>query len=301
MIPPSADTVSPAVVSAPVRDTGTTPFGPDEASVCTNPVGKAPDVIVLPRKRADSPDAVFGPDFRRNSFLSGQETPRRIPTEPETAAFLLDGLFLLLFFAYALLIYRFRNQTVFLLKAVVNKTHLNAVADEQSLLFRRFVSLSNLLGCFALILLFTRIGFSFLDAAGIAALRSAWLIPTVTGCLAAVALYRLLLRQMIAKVGLKDRLMKDTAAFNRIVFTFATLFVTPAILLTGFVSGKGEPAALQADIILLSFFGLYYLTKSYNFFTSRNVSILPWFLYLCAVEILPISFFILLALRDFKF
>ena len=52
------------------------------------------------------------------------------------------------------------------------------------------------------------------------------------------------------------------------------------------------------NLSLIHIFYLLYLAKSYRFFVARDVSILQWILYLCAVELFPISFFVLVVARN---
>ena len=74
--------------------------------------------------------------------------------------------------------------------------------------------------------------------------------------------------------------------------------IGPVFLIVGLSDNAAIDNILYATIILAVGLYMLYLTKSYRFFAARNVSILQWILYLCTVEFFPISFFVLVFIRE---
>lgn len=107
-----------------------------------------------------------------------------------------------------------------------------------------------------------------------------------------VALYR---RAAFAVMrGLSDdkEVFREITFINRIDITFIAIFYVPLAVVIG-VSGR----LFELGMIVLAGLVVYHFISLYKYFRMRSFSKLQWFLYLCTVEILPVSFVIALAIR----
>ena len=84
----------------------------------------------------------------------------------------------------------------------------------------------------------------------------------------------------------------------RIFSSFIYILLTPLFLVVALTEGPGIDRLLHGTAVFAAALYLLYLAKSYRFFVARDVSILQWILYLCAVELFPISFFVLVVARN---
>lgn len=80
---------------------------------------------------------------------------------------------------------------------------------------------------------------------------------------------------------------------NRINITFIALIYTPLAIIIG-VSGE----LFNLGVLVFAGFILYHFIIIYKYFKIRSFSKLQLILYLCTVEILPVSFIIALAIRQ---
>ena len=250
-----------------------------------------------------SPESVFGPGNRLNTDLTVRDTPRQEATPENVNVYVLNGLLIALFIAYAYLVFRFRSQIVLLAKASLIKGYLNNIIEEQSVTFRSFITAFNIIGVGSL-LAFTVKAYLLWAEQGAVPERITdyipFIAPTLLGVILSILLYRRIINAAISKLSMQRNLIAQIQLFNRIVFTFFSLIITPLIVFFGLTDMPLGSVELTVIVILLVILLLYYLVKSFSFFVERKISILQWFLYLCAVEIWPISFYVLFALRDFQ-
>ena len=97
---------------------------------------------------------------------------------------------------------------------------------------------------------------------------------------------------MLATMGFVTRSMNEVAQLMRIrliYFVLAAVMVAP-VLLVALMGSGGSYAVWQnvGFIAAIMAFGLF-VRESVGFFISKKVSILHWILYLCTVEILPLT------------
>lgn len=254
-------------------------------------------------KQADSIAEVFGNNSALGVNLTLTSLPQRTVAADQQNNFLLDGILVLLFFSFTILVYRFRDYISTLFKAASVEGHINNLADEQSISFRLFITLSNLMGLVSILALGIKYYLVWSAEAGpntIPANIDRYIIPIMIGIIVSIIIYRRILYFIIVQITLQGDLISKLSYFNRILFALLSVIVTPLALIIGFSGTESQSGVSTFGIIVLIMLILYYIFKSYTFFISRKVSSLQWFLYLCAIEIWPISFYILLALRNFK-
>ena len=85
-------------------------------------------------------------------------------------------------------------------------------------------------------------------------------------------------------------MVRALVQMRTIYFVFITVAVAPLLLLSQMQwGGLYTGWLIVAAVVALVALGLY-LKESLEMFMSKKVSILHWFLYLCTVEVLPLSF-----------
>ncbi len=87
-------------------------------------------------------------------------------------------------------------------------------------------------------------------------------------------------------------IFREVTFINRIDTAFIAVFYTPLAVIIG-VSGR----LFLAGTVVLAGLVVYHFRSLYKYFRIRSFSKLQWILYLCTVEILPVSFIIALAIR----
>jgi hypothetical protein len=262
-----------------------------------------PDSSLLPVGEPVREESVFGEGGTLSASLTAATEPQPLSDPQANNLMILNGLLLLLFFLYAVLVYRHRSSIVALFSATVMKGHLNQLAEEQSVTFRSFLRLGNTTALLAVLVVGLKVALewqkinpgSFIPAPFIP-----WLAAIGVAIGVLLWMYKRLISGIIALLSGDRETVGKIFLFHRILFVgAATLFIPPMILLV--LSDFQEYKSIFiVALSLLAGLLLYALAKSFSFFLGRKISILQWFLYLCVVEIVPISFFVLLALRDFR-
>ncbi|MBQ3149346.1 MAG: DUF4271 domain-containing protein [Alistipes sp.] len=101
-------------------------------------------------------------------------------------------------------------------------------------------------------------------------------------------------------VGVVIRSLPEVFAIMRLrltYFVFFTVIAAPILLISQM--GQAESYEVWGSLGLVATFLslMLYLRESLQFFISKKISILHWFLYLCTVEILPLTFLWQLVVR----
>ena len=200
------------------------------------------------------------------------------------------------------LAYRYGNSIVQVFKIFFRQFSFEKAFEEQSLFFRQFLSLTTvwclLLGCGLLIRL---IG-TFMPES--AAVRNDFIFSspdaTILIALAAggsIVAYRRIVVRTVAALIRKEDFFREYRFETQIFLALACCLLTPPFLVIALSSESWARNLSYGVAALTVLFVLLYLVRSCRFFVERKVSILRWILYLCVVEIFPISFFILAVSR----
>ncbi len=97
---------------------------------------------------------------------------------------------------------------------------------------------------------------------------------------------------LLAGVGLVTRSFSDVTTLVRIrlsYFALATVMAAPVMLVARISSGAAAEAWFVAGSLAAGVAAFFFLRESLMFFISKKISILHWFLYLCTIEIMPLS------------
>ena len=97
---------------------------------------------------------------------------------------------------------------------------------------------------------------------------------------------------LLLVVGFITRSLFEVSALMRIrliYFVLAVVMVAPILLVSQMGVGESYVRWLNVAYIAALFAFVLFIRESIGFFISKKVSILHWILYLCAVEILPLT------------
>lgn len=247
-------------------------------------------------------DAVFGAGSTVDPFLLATELPQKLLDPQHANVLILNALLLSLFFLYILHVYRYRDYIAMMFNASAVKGHLSQLVEDQAVSFRTFLRSASGVALLALLAILLKAALVWDAADPVISLPAAfdpYLLPVAIGLILSVWLYKRIATGIIAGLSANYEEMGKIRLFGRMLFVLSFAVLTPVVLLCGLSDPKQYPILFGIFIILLIIILLHYLWKSFSFFVARKISILQWFLYLCAVEIMPISFFILLARRGF--
>ena len=250
-----------------------------------------------PRYREASPAEVFG-------ATSVQVPPSAVaaaaPHDPlATPAYGAAALFLLL--VYAALLYRHLGDARRLAGRLQrDRSAEKRLYEDAGSSYVRFLTICCTLGIFVAALAVVRFTAPLLPPAFVEGWpRTAAALCTL-GVAAALALSLLYQRGVTFVVGVltySQPLIERLWLVKRHAAALLTVAATPPLLLLLLLpqgTGKGW---LWVIIIELSVLSVLYLRETLMLFLAKKVSILHWFLYLCVVEIFPLSLWMLLAGR----
>lgn len=225
----------------------------------------------------------------------------RFVSEKMTESIAYHGVVLIVFILLAYLIHSYRSSLVLAFKVQAGRMSEGKVYDEQSLIFKKFLTRSWWFCVLLISGLLVRVGTWFQAESWLPdaiVLRSDLLVLGVIAMVSAIAVYRWGVMKIVGKIIRNESFFNMLRFSNSIISIASCLVLAPFFLIVGLSDNAAIDNILYATIILAVGLYMLYLTKSYRFFAARNVSILQWILYLCTVEFFPISFFVLVFIRE---
>ena len=97
---------------------------------------------------------------------------------------------------------------------------------------------------------------------------------------------------LLAGIGLVTRSFSEVTALVRIrlvYFALATVMVAPVMLVAQISADAVARIWFAAGCVSACVAAFFFLRESLMFFITKKISILHWFLYLCTIEIMPLS------------
>ena len=224
----------------------------------------------------------------------------RFVSEKMTESIAYHGVVLIVFILLAYLIHSYRSSLVLAFKVQAGRMSEGKVYDEQSLIFKKFLTRSRWFCVLLISGLLVRVGTWFQAESWLPdaiVLRSDLLVLGVIAMVSAIAVYRWGVMKIVGKIIRNESFFNMLRFSNSIISIASCLVLAPFFLIVGLSDNAAIDNILYATIILAVGLYMLYLTKSYRFFAARNVSILQWILYLCTVEIFPLSLLLFAGLR----
>lgn len=242
------------------------------------------------RWRDTTAAAVFGP-------ASVEAAPRTLP--PSGAPSLTDNavfqsFVLLLAATYATLLYRnigdIRTLVGHISRDAASRQRLSE--DPGSSGFSRFLHIVTAIGMLVLGVFAVKYGDALrprllTDTLSHGAVLAMSLLATLA-CTAIVACQAALVR-IAGAVTVSQPFVSQLMLLRRTYFALAVIVTSPALLLFALCPRGTGNVWFSVITIELAMTAFLYLKESLNLFISKKISILHWFLYLCTVEIFPVS------------
>ncbi len=248
--------------------------------------------------RSVSPEEIFGTLSQMVVEPAGAGyVPAKNNILSSDAVFQLSVLFLAA--GYCAALYFFRSSALALIKIPRSKMYADQMLGQTNYTFNTFLACMSLLGTLALSVATVKVADIFLPLPWKAALPvwvSVSAVPLVAAALASLRLFSRMALHIAGAVTASGGFTSRLWQLRRLVFSFCTLVLTPVLLMLA-LGGQGN-AVYAAPLLTAGIAAAIFLSyKTYMLFREENVSILHWFLYICAVEIFPVSLVVSLIYR----
>lgn len=212
------------------------------------------------------------------------------------------GCLLALAAAYAVFVVRHRDDIVRLFGRVRRDTVRARDCDEESggSGFGRFLNLAALLGTAFAGIAAVKYGAALPLPAWTAAVPQGTALLLHAGVFAlacAVAAYQFAALRTAGAVTLEQPFAAQLLRLKHTYFSFGAVVVSPPLLLFTLAPGGTGGAWLCLAAAGSAVTAVLYVRETLYLFLGKKISILHWFLYLCTVEVFPVSLLCLLAAR----
>ena len=231
--------------------------------------------------------------------------PTRIPLAPppsltENAVF--QSFVLLLAATYAMLLYRNLGDVRTLLGRISRDTATGERLSEDpgGSGFSRFLNIATTIGMLFMGVAAVKYGDSLMprqlgEMLPQGAVLALSLLTTLAWC--GVAVFQTAAVRLAGAATLSQPFISQLVLLKRTYFSLAVIVTSPALLLFALCPRGTGGVWFCVVAIELIVTAILYLRETLNLFISKKISILHWFLYLCTVEVFPISLLWLLAAR----
>lgn len=217
----------------------------------------------------------------------------------ENAAF--QSFVLLLAAIYAMLLYRNLGDVRTLLDRISRDTATGQRLSEEpgGSGFSRFLNIATTIGMLFMGVMAVKYGDSLMSSQLETLSHGAVLALSLlaTAACYGVVLYQMTVVRLTGAVTLSQPFISQLVLLKRTYFSLGVIVTSPALLLFALCPRGTGNVWFCIIIIELAVTAGLYLRETLNLFIAKKISILHWFLYLCAVEILPISLLWLLTVR----
>ena len=217
----------------------------------------------------------------------------------ENAAF--QSFVLLLAAIYAMLLYRNLDDVRTLLDRISRDTATGQRLSEEpgGSGFSRFLNIATTIGMLFMGVMAVKYGDSLMPSQLETLSHGAVLALSLlaTAACYGVVLYQMTVVRLTGAVTLSQPFISQLVLLKRTYFSLGVIVTSPALLLFALCPRGTGNVWFCIIIIELAITAGLYLRETLNLFITKKISILHWFLYLCMVEILPISLLWLLTAR----
>ena len=232
------------------------------------------------------------------------EPLRGLPAQPvsltDNAVF--QGFVLLLAATYAMLLYRNLGDVRTLLDRISRDTATGQRLSEDpgGSGFSRFLNIATAIGMLFMGVMVVKYGDSLMpsqlgETLSHGAVLALSLLATAACC--GVVVYQLAVVRLAGAVTLSQPFISQLILLKRTYFSLAVIVTSPVLLLFALCPRGTGGVWFCIIIIELAVTAILYLREAVNLFIAKKISILHWFLYLCTVEVFPISLLWLLTVR----
>ena len=119
---------------------------------------------------------------------------------------------------------------------------------------------------------------------------SAWEIGGITlGAILSLMLGERILLLFVGVVSERYDVCKEIWHTKLLYFSIVIILLSPLLVLTLLTDGRVAQIALFASVLVCSLSLVLFIKETFLLFRTQRFSIFHWFLYLCALEIFPLS------------
>lgn len=204
------------------------------------------------------------------------------------------------FVAYCLILYSFLPQAGQLLASGWNKSQMEKTVSGHNRLFDILTNALLLTGAAALSLVLIRAcdGRALEHLQGdFGSWQTAGICAAVFACVVVVWWLQNLILALSGKVSLSSSFTHEIWNIRRISASLAALLLTPVTLMYALSDGTCGNVLFIIAATLAVLLYIHFLARTYILFVERKVSIFYWILYLCAVELFPVSLPVLVLIK----
>lgn len=248
--------------------------------------------------RDTTAQAVFG--SRAETVPASRFTPSQADSLTGNAVF--QGFVLLLAATYALLLHHNLRDVRALLGRITRDTASGKrlFDDTGSGGFSRFLNVATAIGMLFMGVVAVKYGDSLMPPSLVDMLPHGAVLAMsllATAACVAVALFQLATVRLAGSVTLSQPFVSQLVLLKRTYFSLAVVVASPALLLFALCPRGTGGVWFFVVAAQLAVTAVLYLKETLALFISKKISILHWFLYLCVVEIFPVSLLWLIAVR----
>lgn len=205
------------------------------------------------------------------------------------------------FLVYCMLLYYFRGHVYALLSTAGSKLFEEKLLDDQSYTFTLFLNYVIGFGCLVggvIVVKYIDMAMGYDVAASLPPWSVHLLAVAVTLAIGIIALYQRLVLILIGNVTYSTPFTDRLRYLKKIILSLFIIVASPVVMMLSLNASAAQ------EVVSYIFLGLFaallamFVYKTYLLFIEQNVSILHWFLYLCTVEIFPVSIFVLIVLKN---
>ena len=243
-------------------------------------------------------EALFG----AQSCIVQTERIERPVSDSFTDNAVFQSFVLLLAATYATLLYRNLGDVRTLLKRISRDSAAGERLSEEPGAngFSRFLNVTAAIGMLFMGVIVVKYGDTLMPPEfGRALSHAAVLALSLTASLlwAVIILFQSSIIRITGAITLTQPFTAQLSLLRRTYFALAVIVTSPTLLLFALCPRGTGGAWFILGAVELIITAVLYLRESLNLFISKKISILHWFLYLCTVEVFPISLLWLLAAR----
>lgn len=209
---------------------------------------------------------------------------------------------LLLAATYAMLLYRNLGDVRTLLDRISRDTATGQRLSEDpgGSGFSRFLNIATTIGMLFMGVMVVKYGDSLMpsrlgETLSHGAVLALSLLATAACC--GVVAYQMAVVRLAGAVTISQPFISQLVLLKRTYFALGVIVTSPVLLLFALCPRGTGNVWFCIIIIELAITAGLYLRETLNLFITKKISILHWFLYLCTVEIFPISLLWLLSVR----
>jgi len=197
---------------------------------------------------------------------------------------------LVIFASYCIIIFRYRTLIGSMMKTLWSRLHRKKVVEERNRSFSRLLKLLVTIGMVAIAVVGVKLVEIFDSDIALPHWSLYWLtIPAAITLLYLIRTYRWSVLKLAGYLTYHTDFVKRIIFLTKIIFSIGAVLFIPSMIMFA----VSTTPAYSFFVYLLGFEAIiwasYLLGQTYDLFVKENISILHWFLYLCGVEILPVS------------